>query len=499
MRLKKLSLILAMLAVLLTVMPTLAAPQIPASYYGTVQVNGANVAEGTEITVWHNGTQYGQGTTTIEGGLSGYNVQVNVDDPETAGEQEGVPAGTTVTFKIGSLDAEQSITVQAGARENLNLSATGSEVISADFTCTPTSGESPLTVNCTDQSTGNITSRSWEFGDGTTSTEQNPTHIYNTDGTYTVALTVTGANGSDTESKNGYISVSSSPILTTTLQVEPSYVEMYVGQTMSLTLTIEETENLYGLEVTCATDANVLPLQNANFMRGDFFGSDALEGINDVTVNRWHGALSQKNPAPALSGDGDFATLTVSAITTGTLELDCTPLVSNEDGFGLPISALHSTIKILQPPIGISGLSTYQSRRNHAGIEVSATGPTNKITTTLETGRFELPELSFGSYEIKAETPGHLYNCIDNVEAPPGEATVLDLSKLLAGDVNGDHKINIFDATAVTSVFSQAPVSGQPTDFNADGIVDIFDLTPLGRNFNKTRLDSDNNPICIGW
>jgi PKD repeat protein len=40
-----------------------------------------------------------------------------------------------------------------------------------------------------------ITSWSWDFGDATTSTLQNPTHVYTTSGTYTVCLTVIGNNG----------------------------------------------------------------------------------------------------------------------------------------------------------------------------------------------------------------------------------------------------------------------------------------------------------------
>jgi PKD repeat protein len=43
----------------------------------------------------------------------------------------------------------------------------------------------------------NYTSSSWDFGDGETSTEANPTHTYAADGEYTVKLTVTGAGGSD--------------------------------------------------------------------------------------------------------------------------------------------------------------------------------------------------------------------------------------------------------------------------------------------------------------
>ncbi|WP_220680884.1 PKD domain-containing protein [Methanofollis formosanus] len=71
----------------------------------------------------------------------------------------------------------------------------------ANFTANPTSGNAPLTVTFTDASTGNINTWAWEFGDGTTCGNQNPSpHIYNAPGTYQVNLTVTGPTGSDTKS-----------------------------------------------------------------------------------------------------------------------------------------------------------------------------------------------------------------------------------------------------------------------------------------------------------
>jgi PKD repeat protein len=77
----------------------------------------------------------------------------------------------------------------------------------AQFSGSPTSGEAPLTVSFTDESTNNPTSWSWVFGDGGTSAEQNPTYVYNDVGTYTVTLTATNAYGSDDEVKTGYINV----------------------------------------------------------------------------------------------------------------------------------------------------------------------------------------------------------------------------------------------------------------------------------------------------
>lgn len=77
----------------------------------------------------------------------------------------------------------------------------------ADFSGTPTSGSAPLSVTFTDLSTGDPTAWSWDFGDGVTSSIQNPVHAYTADGQYTVRLIVSNADGADTATKTNYISV----------------------------------------------------------------------------------------------------------------------------------------------------------------------------------------------------------------------------------------------------------------------------------------------------
>lgn len=87
----------------------------------------------------------------------------------------------------------------------------GPSAPTAAFSGTPVSGCAPLNVNFTDESSGSINSWAWDFGDGSTSSAQNPGHEYTSAGTYTVALTVTGDGGSDTETKNSYITVNDQP------------------------------------------------------------------------------------------------------------------------------------------------------------------------------------------------------------------------------------------------------------------------------------------------
>jgi len=77
----------------------------------------------------------------------------------------------------------------------------------AAFSASPTSGKVPLNVKFTDTSTGSPTKWKWSFGDGTSSTVQNPTHKYSAAGKYTVTLTITNAAGSNTATKSSYITV----------------------------------------------------------------------------------------------------------------------------------------------------------------------------------------------------------------------------------------------------------------------------------------------------
>lgn len=80
----------------------------------------------------------------------------------------------------------------------------------ADFWSEIVEGSSPLTVQFHDTSYVNLFSLeyTWDFGDGTTSTEQNPKHTYSESGSFTVMLTVTNVVGSfDFERKIDFINV----------------------------------------------------------------------------------------------------------------------------------------------------------------------------------------------------------------------------------------------------------------------------------------------------
>lgn len=100
-----------------------------------------------------------------------------------------------------------TITVVASNGYEEDRWTTTVEVVSLDFSATPTQGEPPLSVGFQLSAVG-FNSFVWDFGDGTTSTELNPYHTYSQTGSYTVSLTGTTESGKTyTKTKADYINL----------------------------------------------------------------------------------------------------------------------------------------------------------------------------------------------------------------------------------------------------------------------------------------------------
>lgn len=128
-----------------------------------------------------------------------------------------IPSGTVF---VSTYDCNSNVVQAMLTFTNPNQSLTHDFLIctvqpvscTAEFTYSVDPGN-PLLVNFTDQSTGNINSWMWNFGDGQTSTLQNPSHQYAQQGTYTVTLLVQGADSNcyGTHSENITLMVSPEP------------------------------------------------------------------------------------------------------------------------------------------------------------------------------------------------------------------------------------------------------------------------------------------------
>lgn len=129
------------------------------------------------------GDNDGSFTVTAEGGTGPYTYTSNGNSNST-GEFTNVTSGTQLVTVTDASDCSATVEVEVGYTNPLPVAefiwfASGSVV---QFSNLSTNG----------------TSYSWNFGDGSTSTDQNPVHTYAAGGTYTVTLVVTNACGSDT-------------------------------------------------------------------------------------------------------------------------------------------------------------------------------------------------------------------------------------------------------------------------------------------------------------
>jgi uncharacterized protein (TIGR02145 family) len=176
----------------------------------TVSTNVVNNQSSNSATVGGNVTATGGADVTERGVYWGTS-----QNPETSGIKLQIGSGTgSFSTTLLGLELNTIYYIKAyainsngtGFGEQVSFKTLGNPPTAA-FTASPTNITLGQSVQFTDQSTNSPTSWIWDFGDGSASTEQNPTHTYSTADTYTVILTVSNNVDSDNEIKADYITV----------------------------------------------------------------------------------------------------------------------------------------------------------------------------------------------------------------------------------------------------------------------------------------------------
>jgi hypothetical protein len=114
-------LVITLLANIFSIIPARALiPPLPASFYGTVKVNGENVADGTVVKALINGQVYATGYTQTYEGNSVYSIDVPGDDNSSTAI-DGGRDGDTVQFMVGEAQAVETGIWKSARNANVNL------------------------------------------------------------------------------------------------------------------------------------------------------------------------------------------------------------------------------------------------------------------------------------------------------------------------------------------------------------------------------------------
>ena len=167
---------------------------------GNLNLSGSNVNLGANTGITITGGTTGQVLTTNGSGVLSWTTGANVSSVLGNTIDLGTPADGSLTGNV-AYDGFTTTSKVTDSIDDLNqviLNVGNSTFVGqASFTGTPVSGPSPTTVDFTGTFTGNATSFEWNFGDGNTSTSQNPSHTYNdaAGGTFTVVFTAKNTDG----------------------------------------------------------------------------------------------------------------------------------------------------------------------------------------------------------------------------------------------------------------------------------------------------------------
>jgi len=193
-------------------------PPIPAAILGAELVLGCTIGSQDGGRLYHVRDNWDEMTLTWNTMPPTFASQAILDfgevDPGTIVTRDlgtAVSASGMVAFGLRSFDYHSAYySSRQGPTPpelRLELQPLAFSVARAGLEADRETGPAPLTVQFFDASNGRVAEWQWDFGDGTTSTVQNPSHVYRLPGRYAATLTVIGPDGSAARSESRVVRV----------------------------------------------------------------------------------------------------------------------------------------------------------------------------------------------------------------------------------------------------------------------------------------------------
>lgn len=184
-----------------------------------------------------------------------------------------------------------------------------------------------------------------------------------------------------------------------------------------------------------------------------------------------------------INGNAELIRVNWQPVAAGSapLTLENVILVNNA-GQSIAFTAQNGQLEVSPNCAGVGGVLTLQGRTNHSGIVVTSSG--GRQTQTQADGSFTVPAADNLTFRF----PGYLSAQADvqtflaQNQGATGQAVSLGSLTLLAGDLNGDNRIDILDLAYIAKFYGSGDALA---DLNADGTVNIMDLVLAAGNYGR--------------
>jgi hypothetical protein len=287
------------------------------------------------------------------------------------------------------------------------------------------------------------------------------------------------------------------PAVQPVIQVAPADLQLASGRNGANQIQIEAADGLYSLDLRLTFDPETVTVIDADPEQGGvqvglgplFQGQDFALAHNRVNNNIGliELAVSLRQPAPPISGNGGLVTINWQALRPGVVALSLETSLADADGAAIGHQVTGGQVTVSeQTGEPISGRILLQGRTDHRGTQVflspegcstSFQGPGLGVITTetASDGSFEFIPPAGTTYAcLEALKAGYLSGQKNNPQGDIGRAI------LPGGDVTADAIIDVFDLAFLGSRYGDVDTTA---DINGDGTVSLFDLTITAANY----------------
>jgi len=263
------------------------------------------------------------------------------------------------------------------------------------------------------------------------------------------------------------------PVMTTVDITELAVVEVWIN----------DVTDFYGVEFELFYDPAVV--EALSVVAGDAFTAypDEYEVVQASVgggLVEFAASLLATPKAPPLSGDLHLATITFDPVTEGDSALTWIETkVSNSTAEPIGHNTLNGSITVVWMG-AVSGNAYMEGRISHDGILVEIANGTTTSGLTSSSGYYYFGSVISGLYDLTMSHDMYLTSELISCTVSGGVTNYLPDVTLLGGDLNGDEVINILDLSFCAAHFNEVYPDA---DINVDGIVDVFDVVLIGKNF----------------